>query len=261
MPFHQDGAIHYITFSSLDAAGGVTHGIFTRKGGVSPEPWASLNLGATVGDALENVQENRRRSFAAVGKELDSLYDSWLVHGTTAVYATQPRSPETPHVKADIIITDRPEVSLYMRYADCVPILLYDPVRHAVGLAHAGWVGTVNRVAEAAVIAMTVQFGTRPGDILAGIGPSICVDHYPVGEDVIQKVRQAFGADTKKVVLKKDERTHLDLWKSNQIVLEQAGVEQIEVSGLCTACDTENWFSHRAEHGKTGRFGALLALE
>jgi polyphenol oxidase len=260
MPFHQNGEIHYFTFSSLAAAGGVTHGIFTRKGGVSPEPWASLNLGATVGDALENVQENRRRSFTAVGKELDSLYDSWLVHGTTSVYATQPRSPETPHVKADIIITDRPEVSLYMRYADCVPILLYDPVRHAVCLAHAGWVGTVNRVAEAAVKAMTVQFGTRAGDILAGIGPSICVDHYPVGEDVIHKVRQTFGADTEKVVLKKDEQMHLDLWKSNQIVLEQAGVEQIEVSGLCTACDTENWYSHRAEHGKTGRFGALLAL-
>jgi YfiH family protein len=260
MPFKQSNGIEYFEFANLAAAGRVTQAIFTRKGGVSPEPWASLNLGATVGDALENVQENRKRSFAALGRNISSLYDSWLVHSTTSVYASEPRAPETPHVKADIILTDRPEVSLYMRYADCVPILLYDPIRHVVCLAHAGWVGTLNRVAAAAVSAMQTQFGTRAGDLLAGIGPSICVDHYPVGDEVIQKVRQTFGAEAEQVIARHGEQSHLDLWKANQIVLWQAGVSEIEISGLCTAGDTTRWYSHRAEHGKTGRFGALLAL-
>jgi YfiH family protein len=147
-----------------------------------------------------------------------------------------------------------------MRYADCVPILLYDPIRHVVCLAHAGWVGTLNRVAAAAVSAMQTQFGTRAGDLLAGIGPSICVDHYPVGDEVIQKVRQTFGAEAEQVIARHGEQSHLDLWKANQIVLWQAGVSEIEISGLCTAGDTTKWYSHRAEHGKTGRFGALLAL-
>jgi YfiH family protein len=147
-----------------------------------------------------------------------------------------------------------------MRFADCVPILLHDPRRKVVGIAHAGWLGTVRLTAAAAVRAMAEHYGSRPEDIQAGIGPSIGPDHYEVGADVIAKVQESFGSDAAQLVQQRGRKQHFDLWQANRLQLEQAGVRQIEVAGLCTACHLEDWFSHRAEKGKTGRFGALIAL-
>ena len=200
------------------------------------------------------------RSFNALGRSFDSLFDVWQVHSADVVYADAPRPPEVDHYKADIIFTDKSAVTLYMRFADCVPILLHDPVKSVVGLAHAGWLGTVRGTSVAAVRGMVEHYGSKPADILAAIGPSIGVDHYEVGPDVIAQVEQTFAADAQRLIERRNDSTYLDLWKANRLQLEASGVKHIEVSGLCTACHLDDWYSHRAEKGKTGRFGALIAL-
>jgi YfiH family protein len=259
MTFHHNNGIRYLSFDIFPAT--VTQAVFTRQGGVSPAPWASLNVGGTVGDEAPRVQENRLRSFAALGRSFDSLFDAWQVHSADAVYAGAPRPTDAVHHKADIILTDKPNVTLYMRFADCVPILLHDPKKNVVAIAHAGWMGTVRGATMAAVSAITERFGSKPADILAAIGPSIGPDHYEVGPDVIGQVREAFGADAERLIESRDGRTYLNLWEANRLQLERSGVEQIEVAEICTACHLDDWFSHRAEKGKTGRFGALIALE
>jgi YfiH family protein len=220
-------------------------------------------VGGLVGDEAERVKENRRRSFAAVGRDVATMYDVWQVHGDDVVCASAPRPLDTPHVKADVILTDRSEVTLFMRFADCVPIVLYDPHKKVAGLAHAGWMGTVKKTASAAVRAMGECYGSQPGDILAGIGPSIGVHHYEVGEEVAQQVRQAFGEQAHTLLVPANgdaKRVQFDLWAANQLVLQECGVRQIETAGLCTACHLEDWYSHRGEKGKTGRFGAIIGL-
>ena len=278
MPFEQRGEIRYFTFASFPS-NHVVQAVFTRRGGVSPEPWSGLNVGGTVGDSQERVAENRRRAFAALQRVPTSVYDVWQVHSAQVVHALAPRPPEKPHLKADAILTDRPEVTLFMRFADCVPVLLFDPRQSVVGLVHAGWQGTVKRVAAAAVRAMEARYGSRPADILAGIGPSIGSHHYPVGQDVIDRVEQAFGPGANALLSQpngsgpagQDEGTNessshqsstlqFDLWAANRMVLEEAGVEAIEAARLCTACHPDDWFSHRGEAGRTGRFGALIGL-
>ncbi len=263
MPFHQPDSLRYYTFE-LFAGEPVEQAAFTRRGGVSPAPWAELNVGATVGDEITNVRENKRRSFDAVRRRMESMADSWLVHGRDALVVKEPTRPaiemEKPP-KADILLTDKPEVTLFMRYADCVPILLYDPIKRAVGLAHAGWQGTVKRTAAAAVEAMQSAYGSRPADLLAAIGPAIGPDHYEIGPEVAEQMRGTFGADAEALLPKHNGSVHFDLWTANRLTLEQAGVRQIEVAGLCTACHLDDWFSHRAEKGRTGRFGALIGLK
>ena len=231
-----------------------------RHGGVSPEPWRSLNTATTVGDSRENVIENRRRIFEAMGRKVESLYDVWQVHSNRVICTSFSRPLDAEPLKADAIITDRPEITLFMRFADCVPILLFDPIRNAVAMAHAGWKGTVRQIAQATVAGMRLQYGTRPADIFAVIGPSIGPDHYEVGGDVIEQVEQVFQKDAASLLSQQNGHTFFDLWKANALVLQRAGVDKILVSGICTACNTRDWYSHRAEHGRAGRFGAILAL-
>jgi YfiH family protein len=258
MPFRQLGSLRIFEFETLSRPG-LVHAIFTRQGGVSPAPWQSLNVGATVGDDRERVIENRRRAFAAVGREWGSLHDVWQVHSADIVLAGQPRG-DRPLVQADGLISATPAVTLFMRFADCVPILLFDPRKQAVGLVHAGWLGTVRRIASLAVRSMGSAFGSNPADILAGVGPSIGPDHYPVGEDVVLQVREAFGSEADRHLRREDGRVSFDLWTANQVVLEQAGIGSIEMAGVCTACHPEDWYSHRGDQGRTGRFGGLIAL-
>jgi len=263
MPFAEHQGLRYYTFDNLSRAG-VIHGVFTRRGGASPRPWASLNMGATVGDDWGRVQYNIRRALAALRLPAGSRFDVWLVHGRDAVVAPRPRpidNPEPPP-KADIVLTNNPAVTLVMRFADCVPILLYDPRQQALGLAHAGWKGTVLGTAAAAVEAMQQAFGSRPADLLAAIGPSIGPDHYEVGDEVVAQAREAFAAQADAFLPRHRDRTHFDLWAANRWWLTQAGMPaaQIETAGICTACHVDDWYSHRAEDGRTGRFGALLAL-
>ena len=257
MAFHHQKELCYLTFESF---AGLPHGVFTRRGGVSPAPWSTLNVGGSVGDDMVHVRENRVRSFAALGRDADSLHDVWLVHGTDVVYAEAPRDLSLKSPQADLLFTDNPNVTLFMRFADCVPLLFHDPKKGVVGISHAGWMGTVKGVAKASIAAMKARYGSDPRDVRAAIGPSIGPDHYEVGADVAEQVRASFGAQAESLLEPRGDRFHLDLWSANRIQLEEAGVGNVEVSGICTACHLDDWFSHRAEKGKTGRFGALLSL-
>jgi YfiH family protein len=258
MPFKTKTEIRFYQFENLDAT--LTQAVYTRLGGISPAPWDGLNLGGTVGDDPERVRENRRLALQAVGCDPKSIYDVWQVHGTEVAIAQAPRPPEEPHLQADIILTNKPEITLMMRFADCVPVLLHDPVRNVIGIAHAGWKGTVNGVAKIGVERMQSNFGSNPGDIRAAIGPSIGPDHYEIGPEVVNQVRQAFGRQAYRLLVDHSGKIHFNLWEANRLVLEEAGVNQIELAGICTACHTKDWYSHRAEHGRTGRFGAIIGM-
>ena len=258
MPFDHSDGLRYYQFDIFSK--NVLNAVFTRHGGISPEPWNSLNLSISVGDDPARVAENREHAFNALGRNPASLHDAWLVHGTDVIFADAPRSLEQPTQKADIIFTNNPEVSLFMRFADCVPLLFHDPKKHVIGISHAGWMGTVKGVAEVSVQAMKERYGSDPQDIVVGIGPSISVDHYEVGEEVAVQFREKYGNEAEQVVQTRDGHIYLDLWTANALQLQKMGVEQIQISGLCTACHLDDWYSHRAEKGKTGRFGALLAM-
>ncbi len=258
MLLHERNELRYYQFDIFSKD--VINAVFTRQGGVSPEPWHSLNLSISVGDEPERVAANRVRAFEALGRDPASIHDVWLVHGTDIIYADNPRPLSEPPHKADILFTDNPNISLFMRFADCVPLLFHDPKKGVVGIAHAGWMGTVKGVAEASIKGMQARYGSDPADVVVGIGPSISVDQYEVGEEVAAQFREKYGADSDRILQIRNGKIHLDLWMANVIQLQNMGVEQIQVSGLCTASHLDDWFSHRAEKGKTGRFGALLAL-
>ena len=258
MPFQTQGEIRFYKFGRFDSS--ICHAFFTRKGGCSPEPWASLNMGGTVGDDKDRVRENRARGLASQDRDPASVYDVWQVHGVDVIIAESPRLPETPFLQADVILTNKPGITLMMRFADCVPIMLHDPIHNVVGIAHAGWLGTVFGTVKYAINAMQSKFGSKPIDIKAAIGPSIGPDHYEVGPDVVSRVNQSFGDKAGRLIRKKNDQTFFDLWAANRELLEESGVRQIEVAGLCTACHNDDWYSHRAEKGRTGRFGAIIAL-
>jgi YfiH family protein len=259
MPFSQQNSLRYYSFEIFPKT--IIQAVFTRHGGVSPRPWDTLNVGGSIGDDISHVRVNRIRSFRALGRPLESIHDVWQVHSADVVYADTPRPLDTPYQKADILLTDNPHVTLYMRFADCVPIMLYDPKKQVVGVVHSGWLGTVRGAAKVAVEGMQERYASNPADILAAIGPAIGPDHYEIGADVSTHVREAFGADAQTLLSNVGESAHFDLWKANQALLLEAGVKQIELAGICTACHTEDWFSHRGEKGRTGRFGALIALQ
>jgi len=257
MAFIQHNGIRYYQFDTLQTR----HALFTRHGGVSPDPWGSLNVGGTVGDDLARVRQNCIRSLQALDCASETIFDVWQVHSADVVCARAPRPVGESYRQADIILTDRPHVTLFMRFADCVPILLHDPRNGIVGVAHAGWMGTLRDVPSAAVKAMKKNYGSNPADIVAAIGPSIGPDHYEIGADVILQVMQKHGDESELFLKSHHGKIHFNLWEANRVALERAGVDKIEVSGICTACHTEDWFSHRAEKGRTGRFGALIALQ
>jgi YfiH family protein len=251
--------IQYYRFDLLDHPA-IVHGVFTRHGGVSPKPWDSLNVGNLVGDERERVEENRVLVFNAVDRDPLSMYDVWQIHGTKIVCTYDPKSPQEKHIQADGIITNNPRVTLFMRFADCVPILLFDPRRKVIGLVHAGWGGTVKKIVSNAVTTMIHNYGSKPHDIKAGIGPSISVKNYPVGPAVVQQVIESFGDIGNRFLIRNNDEVKFDLWKSNQYLLEQKGVKEIEVSGICTVDNPDDWFSHRFTRGRTGRFGVLMGL-
>jgi len=258
VPFSEIGPLRVFKFKSLDHPD-LIHGVFTRQGGVSEGTWRSLNLGATVGDAPEHVRENRRRIFAALDRTTDSAYEIWQVHSARVMVVEDPRGDREIE-KADAVVTNRSHVTLLMRFADCVPIIAFDPVRRAVGMAHAGWLGTTRKVAAELIKTMQDTYGSRPADMHAAIGPSIAAHHYEIGPEVVDAVREAFGSQAERHLASIDGRIHFDLWSANQGLLEDAGVQQIEVCGLCSACNAEDWYSHRGQAGKTGRFGVAVAL-
>ncbi|MCA9973868.1 MAG: peptidoglycan editing factor PgeF [Anaerolineales bacterium] len=239
----------------------VRHAVFTRQGGVSPAPFASLNLSVSVPDEKARVYANRRRAYGLVGRDTDTVVHAHLVHGRDVARVTQADNG-TWLPEVDGLITDEPGCVLTMNYADCAPIFLVDPERGAIGLGHAGWQGAVRDLPGALVRAMQQAFGSRPAALLAAVGPCIGACCYEVGEPVIGAVRGAFARPEALLVWPGGNgvRPHFDLPEANRQNLLRAGVTQIEMAGLCTACRTDLFFSHRAEKGRTGRFGVILGL-
>lgn len=253
--------LRYYQFSSFEQYG-IKHGFFTRRGGVSPEPFASLNTATTGGDTDENVIENLTRMFGVFGLDLSTRYDAWQCHSKTVLTVTKPRNVKTLPIplKADGLITNQPAVTLVQRFGDCAPVILYDPVHKAVGIYHAGWRGTVDNIGSITIRRMQEEYGTEPKDLLAGIGPCIGPDHFEVQEDCAGCFRKAFGNRSHEIILENEGKIHIDLWKANRILLEEIGVQSIETAEICTVCHRDEWFSHRGDHGKTGRFGVLITL-
>jgi purine-nucleoside/S-methyl-5'-thioadenosine phosphorylase / adenosine deaminase len=238
-------------FANLARIPGVVHAVTTRQGGVSEGRCESLNVSYSVGDSAENVDENLFRAAESVGTTREDLFAAYQVHGraVTLVEAdTQPRP------QCDVLITRSTEKTLMLRFADCTPVLLADPGRGVIGAVHAGWRGSAVRAAGAAVAALGEAFGSNPRDLVVGIGPAIGPCCYEVGDDVATAFED-------RPWLFSDRR--LNLWEANRQALIEAGVptDQIEVAGLCTQCESQRFFSHRANAGQpAGRFAALIRL-
>ncbi len=240
--------------------GDTSHAVFTRQGGVGTFPFASLNLSVSVPDDKATVYANRRRAYGLFGRDTDTVVHAHLVHGNSVAIVSQANNGTwISHV--DGILTNEPGCALTMNYADCTPIFLLDPVQRAIGLGHAGWQGTMKDLPGAMVRQMVAVFGTNPAELIAGIGPCIGVCCYEVDEPVISQAQERFGLGNEVLVRQAAKaRPHFDLVHANYLNLAGAGVQQIEFSGLCTACRTDLFFSHRAEKGRTGRFGTIFVL-
>lgn len=245
-------------FDSFSTSQNLVHAVTTRHGGVSVTPWASLNLGGSVGDDPAAVDENHNRMCAALGVQRGHLVTGLMTHGRHVAVVDQTdwgrRLPDT-----DALVTQTPGVYLALRFADCVPVLFYDPRLQVVGMAHAGWRGTLALIAQATALTMISVFGSRPADIRVGIGPSIGPCCYEVGDDVIAHTQAVFNGNGR-VLRQQGVRQHLDLWLANRLQLEQVGVRHIETAEICTACHVHDYYSHRAEKGRTGRFGAVIGI-
>jgi YfiH family protein len=249
----------YYQFESFLGYGGLTHGVFSRLGGHSRPPWDALNTGHTVGDDPAHVKANHQLICESLGICRQDLVSPHQVHSTAVhVVGKDERGQVCP--ETDALVTATPGVVLMLRFADCVPIVLYDPARRVVGLAHAGWRGTVGGIAGRTVHTMVSDLGCCPENILAGVGPSIGPCCYEIGQDVADAVSGVFPGPDDLLERKSNGRWHLDLWAANRRQLADAGVQTIEIAGMCTACHTGEWFSHRAEDGKTGRLGVLVGL-
>lgn len=259
MAFSEKQGLRFYQFE-IFAQQPIFHAVLTRQGGFSQAPYDSLNLGGTVGDDSEDVLANHQKIFQTFEIDFNSRFDVWQVHGSDIICAEHPRDLDKPHMRADGILTDNPSVTLMMRFADCVPILLYDPIKNVIGIVHAGWQGTYKDIAGVAVEKMTGCYGSNPSDILAGIGPSICQSCYEVGLDVYNTFRENYGQEAEQFFVREGQSLHLNLWEANRYNLLRAGVNHIEVSEICTGCHHEMWYSHRVENGKTGRFGVLMRL-
>lgn len=255
---HQNTVVTY-TFDSLAGLPVRAH-VSTRHGGVSPEPWRSLNFSVLRGDDPERVRANRVLLAQAVGTEAQDFVACRQMHGT-GIAKVDWSDAGTLKDGCDGLVTDAPGLPLFLVFADCVPILLFDPQRRALGVCHAGWRGTVNGAAAAAVWALQAAFDSDPTDLVACIGPSIGPASYAVGEDVIT-LASAKLADADQLFsypAGPHGQAHFNLWEANRKELIAAGVRAsaIEVAGIDTAAHTEDFFSHRAEKGRCGLFGML----
>ena len=252
----------------LESTGIIKEGFSTRAGGVSKGIFSTMNLSFTRGDEREAVEENYRRIAKALDVDYDRFVFSDQTHNTNVLQVTEKdagngitREREYPDI--DGLITNVPGLVLTTFYADCVPLYFVDPVHRAIGLSHSGWRGTVNRMGQVTIERMQEAYGTDPADLICAIGPSICQDCYEVSEDVIEQFAAAFpGHEAELFYRKENGKYQLNLWRTNEIVLTEAGVkpEHLAVTDICTCCNPKNLFSHRASHGKRGNLAAFLCL-
>lgn len=226
----------------------------TRHGGISPAPFQSLNLGINTTDDPAHVDENRRRFFEAIGAADVGFASSLQVHGTAVLHAVEAGR----YAGYDALITNRPGLLIGVTVADCVPILVYDARRRAVGAAHAGWRGTAGRIVSRMLDAMQQQFGTSAGDCYAYVGTCIDERSFEVGPEVADQFE-----DVHKLVKADSQRVCVNLQAANVKLLIDAGVPvgQISVSPYSTVLNNSDYFSHRAEQGQTGRMLAVIGLK
>ena len=264
----QRGGVPYLSYPLLENTGIVNHGFSTRLGGVSTGCFSSMNISLTRGDDPEAVKKNRELIAQAIGVEVADFTYTQQTHTTNVRYVGKEDQGkgiicQRDYTDVDGMITNEPGVVLATFYADCVPLYFVDPVHHAIGLSHSGWRGTVERMGAVTIQKMTQHFGTDPKDLLCAIGPSICQSCYEVSDDVAKAFMQAFPDHIPQILEdKKNGKYQLDLWKSNEIVMREAGVlkEHLAVTNICTCCNDKQLFSHRASKGKRGNLGAFLML-
>lgn len=256
-----------MTIPSFEDSGLVKHCFTTRKGGVSQGIYHSLNTSLIKSDPAENVRENLDRVCTAIGIDCKKLVFSQQVHGdhiriVTAEDLGKGITKESDILETDALITNVPGVPLITFYADCVSVFILDPVNRAVGLAHSGWKGTVLKIAQKTLVKMMETYGTRPENCLVGIGPSIERSCFEIKEDAAQLFKDSFP-DWACFMAKKDQEHYTaDLWLANELMLTALGVQpqNITVSGLCTCCNEDLFFSHRRDRGKTGSLSAIIEL-
>ena len=251
---------------------GLQHGFSTRKGGVSKEHLASLNLSFSVEDAKENVLENFRRIGERFGKTPEDFVLSKQSHETKVLkVGTKDRgkgiTKDRDYEGIDALITDEKGIILSCFSADCVPILFYDPIHKTVGACHSGWRGTKGKILQNVVEEMRKHFSSNPAEILVAIGPSICKEQYVVSEDLALSFLEDYpdlGEDTASPIqrISKD-KFQLDLWDLNRRIALDCGIkeEHISISGYCTMENPELFFSHRYSQGKRGLQGAFICLQ
>ena len=240
----------------------VVQGFTTRHGGVSVAPYDSLNLGGHVGDAPASVQANRQRLWSDLGFAEAQVALAEQVHGDRVARVTAGGAP-VPGV--DALTTDTPGLLLLLFFADCVPIYLYDPSKKAVGLAHAGWRGTAANIAARTMTSMQEEFGSKPGDCLAAVGPSIGAESYEVGPEVADQFRSMPAARAANVILPRSEFGGTYTLNLRAVIFQQllhAGLpgSSIAVCDEDTYRNKRDFFSYRRE-GTTGRMGAFLGIE
>lgn len=266
----QVGEVLYLSYPLLEKTGIVKHGFSTRIGGASEGIWSSMNLSFSRGDDETSVRENFRRMAKALGVSEDSFVFSHQTHTTNVRKVTENDRGKgivrpLDYQDVDGLITNVSGLCLATFYADCVPLYFVDPVHKAIGLSHSGWRGTVGKIGQVTLGKMHEEYGTNPSDVIAAIGPSICQDCYEVSEDVILQFQKSFAEQHWNSIYYKKEngKYQLDLWKANEIILLEAGVkrEHLAVTNLCTCCNSEELFSHRASQGKRGNLAAFLALK
>lgn len=262
------GKFPYLFYPLLEQTGIVKHCFTTRQGGVSQGIFASLNLSFNRGDGQEAVKENFRRVSQALDVRIEDFVLTDQTHTTNVRRVGKEDAGkglirEKDYSDVDGLITNEPGLVLSTFYADCVPLYFVDTRNHAIGLSHSGWRGTVGRMGRVTIEAMWREFGTEPEHVLCAIGPSICQDCYEVSQDVAEEFIQEFPDRSQEILRQKgDGKYQLDLWRANEIVLLEAGIrpEHLSVTDVCTCCNPNVLFSHRASKGKRGNLGAFLSL-
>lgn len=269
MTLNSPDSVPYLTYNSLSEINFINHAFSTRLGGVSAGEFTSMNMAFNRGDNPENVTENYKRICKSAGFDFDSLTASAQDHNTFVRAVTsehkgigiyKPRDLQS----VDALITNEKGVTLVTYYADCTPLFFVDTKQKAIGLAHAGWRGTVGRIGEKVVNKMTELYGTNPADIVAAIGPAISVCCYEVDKPCADNFYALSDLDSSRFVFPKENGKYMiDLLETNRQILEAAGVknENITVSDVCTNCNSELLWSHRATKGKRGTMSAFLCIK
>ena len=270
MQIKQSGDLVYLDFPLYAPFGDRLLAAFsTRLGGVSQGYLGAMNLSFTRGDDPAAVRKNYRIIGRALGFDPKDIVASQQTHTTNVRVVTEADrgcgyARPLPYTDVDGMITNVPGLVLATFYADCVPVYFYDPQKGAIGLSHSGWKGTVGKISKETIRAMTANYGTEPADLYVAIGPSICQDCYEVSEDVIQQFQAAFSPDQQKELYYKKEngKYQLNLQKAIFFTLVEAGVspDRIALPGICTCCNPDFLFSHRASKGKRGNLAAFMSL-